>query len=218
MREIEFLPDWYPRVRRQRAWFRVQAWATVVLLVGVTLYVAVQRRSLFIAESTQRSAAAEVADTRSKVRELDEQVRLQRELLGKQTLVAQLGLPVELTRIIAEVGDCMPSEMSLEEIDINTSETERSVADQQRGRGTTGPREATKSRKLRVTVTGVAPTDSQVYSFFGRLADRRFLDNVRLERTGERRTREHVMRDFVVSFEVSLDYAATTPSVATVNP
>lgn len=215
MREVDFLPSWYPAVRRQRAAFRVQVWTSAVILIAAIAFVVAQRRTLFAAEVEQRDAAGQLAETRSKVRELDEQVRLQAELLNKQNLVAQLGLPVELTRVITEVGDCMPSEMSLDEMNFGTVETERTVLEQQRGRAGAGAHEASiKSRRLRVQIAGVAPTDSQVYSFFGRLADRRFFENVRLDRTSERRTSEHVMREFAVSFEVPLDYVASAAQAA----
>lgn len=219
MCEVEFLPSWYPAALRRRALLRAQTWATVAIAVAVGLFLLLQRRALYAVEIDRRSAAAELADTRSKVQELDEQVRLQAELLDKQNLVAQLGMPVELSRVLAEVGDCMPADVTLEEMNVATAETDRTVVEQQRGRSGKPLRDAAndsiaKSRRLRVQIAGVAPSDSQVYGFFGQLADRRFFDNVRLDRTSERRTDSHVMREFAVSFEVPLDYVAGPADVA----
>jgi hypothetical protein len=217
MREVEFLPQWYPTALRRRAWFRAQTWATVAIVIGTGLFLLMQRRTLYAAEVDRHAASAELAETRGKVRELDQQVRLQADLLDKQNLVAQLGVPVELSRVLAEVGECMPAEMTLDEVNVSTVEADRSIVEQQRSRP--GKREVArepiaKSRKLRVQITGVAPSDSQVYGFFGQLTDRRFLDNVRLDRTSERRTESCVMREFAVSFEVPLDYVVAPSGVA----
>ena len=35
MRELEFLPDWYPRLRKRKSMVGVQGYATVILVTGL---------------------------------------------------------------------------------------------------------------------------------------------------------------------------------------
>ena len=38
MREVEFLPEWYPAVRRRKRMVAMQAWATLILICVLGLW------------------------------------------------------------------------------------------------------------------------------------------------------------------------------------
>ncbi|MFT3785249.1 MAG: hypothetical protein QM770_03665 [Tepidisphaeraceae bacterium] len=211
MREVDFLPDWYPRVRWQQVLLKIEVSIVVTLVLVVSAYLVWMRQRVTTAESAFRVVSSEQAETRRQVKELDQTMQLQAELLSKQRLVAELGMPIELTRVISEIGECMPSEMTLNEFECTTDQRPMGIEEKAlrgiRDEPGAGPRVA-MTRTLQVAMRGVAPTESQVARFYGDLAERRFFDGVRLN-SEETKSNDHVMRNFETSFTVPLDYMMT---------
>jgi len=220
LREVDFLPTWYPAFRRRRTLLAVQVWLTIALVVAAAGGLFWQRQRLGVARATLHDDEARLAQVRREVRQLDELEGLQRELLQKRRLVARLGVPVDLTRVVAELAECMGPAVSLSDLTAKTNETGKSMAElaaeRRGGRGGAAGAAGGISRTLRVSLKGVAPTESDVTAFYARLADRRFFDDVRLEHSAERRDQAHVMREFDLSFAIPLDYdpAETDAAVA----
>jgi hypothetical protein len=202
VREIDFLPAWYPQLRRQRSLFRAQVWLSFAILCAIVITLVSMRTSVVRAQSELRTVEDHLTRTFNEVKELDETISLQKQLMAKQQLAAQLGLPVELTRVMAEVASCMPAEMSLEEVGFTTEEYRPSIAEAARN----GTAASLISRKMRVRLKGVAPSETHVGGFFGKLSDRRFLDEVRRDSTYDRDVGVHRVRAFEISFTIPLDY------------
>jgi Fimbrial assembly protein (PilN) len=155
------------------------------------------------------TTADELKNTREKVTELDELLGLQKELLRKRQMTAQLGLPVELTRLVGELASVMPGSMVVRELEVKTSEQARSMDQIAGERRSKSDVVATVSRRMNVRIVGVAPTEADVTMFYARLADRRFFEETRLVRSGEKSEGELVMREFEIMFSIALDYAPT---------
>lgn len=204
MREVNFVPAWYPKVVRQKQLLTVQAWATAVIVGGGLV-------ALFTAH--RAGAAANVELSRSKdraqqmikqVHQLDEMLDLQKQLIGKQAIVNELGLPVELSRVLAEMGTCAPREVTFTEVTASTVErAPASIAD--RASVSVGNQSSAPLRQLVLRLRGIAPTESEVTNFYSKLIQRPFLSQVRLVNSNEKVEADHKMREFEISLSINLD-------------
>jgi hypothetical protein len=207
VREVEFMPAWYGRLRRNLNLFKLLLCVSATALMLIAFAVLWARQSQFTAHHTLARQRQALADTRAKVGELDELLQLQKELLAKRQIMAELGLPVELTRVVGELARWMPASMALTRINIETKTVEKTVEQAARDRRTRGPETGAVSRTLNVRFIGVAPTEAEVTVFYARLAELGVLQEVRLVRSTEKKTSDTVMREFEVTFSLPLDYA-----------
>jgi Tfp pilus assembly protein PilN len=208
MPEVDFLPAWYPQVRRRHFLLRAQLSASLVLLVSAALVLMFNQRE---AHAT-RTRAAELQDTlrqtRDEVRELDELLSLQEQLLAKQRVVEQLGLTVEATRVLADIDRVLPAGSSLDQFTLETVETPRQLGDiaaEKKRRKSASP--PTLTRQTQVRIRGVAPAEAQVTQVFSALLAMRHLHEVRLESSAEMSESLNGGRSFDMSFVIPLDYA-----------
>ncbi|HQY89639.1 MAG TPA: hypothetical protein PK402_13380, partial [Tepidisphaeraceae bacterium] len=128
MRDLNFVPAWYPRALRRRRYFKLQLLGSVIALFGVGVGSYMLFRELR-ADRHELIARREALDLKRKeVKQLDELLELQAQLLAKQKIVAQLGMPVETTRLVSELNQCMSESVSLTEFDIHTVERSMTVS------------------------------------------------------------------------------------------
>ena len=52
MRELEFLPDWYPQARRRRRLVHLQGWLTLLLIAGMGTHLLMADRNIAVAEGS----------------------------------------------------------------------------------------------------------------------------------------------------------------------
>lgn len=202
MREIDFLPAWYPKVRRQRRLLTIQAYATAVLVLAGLIALFATQRKADAARHELEGSKQRAQKTIEAVHELDEMLKLEQRLSQQQRIVAELGLPVEVNRVLAEVGSCLPREATLTQINVLTQETSQQLTILDRATGKNGgPR-----RQMELKVSGVAPTEAEVTTFWTRLAALPFLEQVKLINTDESRQGDHLMRKFEVTFVIRLDF------------
>jgi hypothetical protein len=50
VREIEFLPDWYPKVRKRKRMVALQAWVTLTLMCGLGSWMLLVQRNVHARE------------------------------------------------------------------------------------------------------------------------------------------------------------------------
>lgn len=203
MREVDFLPDWYPAVRRQRSVLRVQVYASAaVVLAGVAaLTVSYHQCEAAQRQLNQTNERAEQAV--KEVHQLDEMLSLQNQLKTKRQIVSELGLPVELSRVMSEFNQCLPREVSFTDVDIKTVEnTVDSIAERAKNEG-----KKSVTRRFEMALKGVAPTESEVTAFWSRLIQRPYFTEVRLVNSVERTSGEHRWRYFEITLAIPLDEA-----------
>ena len=80
MRELEFLPEWYPKVRRHRRRLALQAWITLILICGLGLWMLLVERNVHAREVELGSLRSDVTESEVEVERLKDLLKLQQQL------------------------------------------------------------------------------------------------------------------------------------------
>ncbi|MEA2736644.1 MAG: type pilus assembly protein PilN [Humisphaera sp.] len=205
MREVEFLPDWYPKVRKRRRSVALQAWVTLILLSGLGLWMLLVQRNVHAREIEIAALHSDLDQSENELARLEDLLQLQRQLGQQDQIFLKIGRPVETTRIITTLEQMMPADMALLDLTLETEEPARGGNGGGGGLSVRAQREkGHESPKLRFRMHGVAPTDMDLGEFLAKLTGRPFFKNVELMYSHERQDRGHVMREFEVTFTMDL--------------
>ena len=202
MREVEFLPEWYPKVRKRKRMVAFQAWITLILVVGLGLWMILVQRNVYAHQQQLGTLQTDLYRSEEEVRHLDEALTLQQALSGKNEIIEKIGTPVEMSKLMSTLDGLMPANMALVELTLETEETpkisgstlaSRAAAEKQR-----------EESKLHFKLHGVSPTDVDLAEFLSRLTGKSFFKQVELLYSHEKVDSGHVMRDFEVAFSLDL--------------
>lgn len=206
MRELEFLPEWYPNLRRRKRVVMLQGWMTLAIIAGLVLWIALARRNVQASELTMQSLGAEMVQTRAEQEQLEELLNLERELTRKEQIIAQLGYPVEMSRLLRTLDLVMPQEMSLREIICNTREIVLPSANSAAAARAKPDTQRQVEKRLEVRLIGWAPSDVDLANLLAGLqADYPFFENIALVRADGKLEGGHLMREFEVTFTLNLE-------------
>ena len=202
MRELEFLPDWYPQTRKRRRLVVLQGWLILVLAGGMCAHLVLADRNVKVAEKSLTALQSQLDQTNAQLAEIDKLDAMRRQGRQQEQLISRLGLYVEACKTLDTIDTLMPKQMSLtsaqldneEKIDTaGTSAMQAAKADQ------------VVDRRLRVRIQGVCPTDVDLANFMTQLATIPFFDQVSITYAREKSENNHVMREFEVSFSLNLN-------------
>ncbi len=205
MREVEFLPGWYPQVRRRRRFVVLQAWMTVVVLAAFALWVMQARNNVRRQEATLQTREAELSASRSELKVVEELMTLRRKLVEQSKVLVKVGSHAEAARLLTTLDEVMPKSAALLELTLLTEETHPITL---AGARAAQEKDRTVDRRLNVRVTGVAPTDVEVADFLTKLTGKPFFEDVRMTGSKPRLDDGRVMREFEVYFSMNLNDAA----------
>ena len=202
MRELEFLPDWYPQLRRRRRVVALMAWVTVGLLAGMGSWVAVTQQKIHTRQTRLVQLDGELQRSREELKDLDNLVTFEKKLKERAQVLNKVGFHVEAARLLATLDEVMPKSASLLEVSFLTEEKQpvtlvAAKAAQERDRVT--------DRRLNVRVSGVAPTDVEVADFLTKLTGKPFFEDVRMTGSKPRMESGHMMREFEVYLSMNLN-------------
>jgi Tfp pilus assembly protein PilN len=198
VRELEFLPDWYPQTRRRRRMVILQAWLIVVLAIGMGSWVVRNDRYNTLDERNLATQSAQLA-------EVDKLDSLRRQLRQQEEVVSRIGFAVDACKAVNALDERMPRQMALTGIVLENEErADHSVL---AARGPGG--EPQVDRRLRVRVQGVCPTDVDLANFMTQLSAVPFFDAVNNTYARERAENNRVMREFELTFSVNLANAGS---------
>jgi Tfp pilus assembly protein PilN len=202
VRELEFLPNWYPQLRLRRRVVLVMAWVTVAMIGAMTTWVALTQRSIHIRQARLVQIDAELQHSREELKDLELLVTSEKKLKERAQVLNKVGFHVEAARLLATLDEVMPKSASLLEVSFLTEEKQpvtlvAAKAAQERDRVT--------DRRLNVRVSGVAPTDVEVADFLTKLTSKPFFDDVRMTGSKPRMESGHMMREFEVYFSMNLN-------------
>jgi hypothetical protein len=205
VRELEFLPDWYPQVRRRKRLVILQAWGTLALCVALVTWTVLARRDVAAAERTLGLVDARLADSRSELKALDELLVLDTQLGYQQEVLAQVGPHVDAARLMATLDEVMPADMAVLDLSFETEQpVQQATVTSLAGARAVQKSSAAPPRRVRVKLIGVAPTDVDIASFLTKLTAKPVFDRISMTRSKERPESGHVMREFEVTFGMEL--------------
>jgi hypothetical protein len=204
MRELEFLPEWYPRIRKRSRIIKTQGWLLLLLIVAVGAWLFQTQRAIGAAETTLGGLKGALAQSQAEQQLLDEQLHLRTQLQDQQELIASLGYPVEMTRLLQTLDSLMPKEMSLIEFDCQTEETPVMVNGVAMARGS-GEKTKQVNRRMKVKLAGVVPSDVDVANLLAAMTNVLFFQDVAPTYSRVKSDDGHVFREFEVTFWIDLN-------------
>ena len=205
----DLLPAWYPAMVRRRRWLLGQAVVTgaAVVAMGTALVL----RSDDERNTRQRLTVLDDRreETDAVLGELAAQERRLAGLAERAATVGQTGLPVEVARVLAEVGEHLPAAATLREVEVRTEARQPTAVE--RADAASGGGKVAGRRSLRFALRGVTPDAADVATLLERLQGRpMFADpTVRYGRAvaGEAGSAE---TEFEVAFSIGLELAEGT--------
>ena len=218
MREVEFLPDWYPKVRQRKRVVALQAWVTLLLIAGLGLWILLAQRNVHAREIELAGLRTDLDQSVTELQRLDEMLELQKRLGQQDGIFLRIGRPVETTRVITTLEQLMPRDMALLDFTMDVEEAPKATASasagslaaraQQQQLGKSPAAVAADSR-VRFRVHGVAPTDLDLADFLNQITTRPFFKQVELVYSHERQQGGRVMREFEVAFTMDVASSAS---------
>lgn len=201
MRELEFLPEWYPEIRRKRRMVFMQGWLTILAVATVGVWLFLAQRNVRDKQGQLLTLKSQITQTQSDLDRLDQMEQLRRKWQHQDQIIEKLGKHIESSRLITAMDELMPANMALVSLDVANQEqtvTPGSLASMR-------PEEAKKppARKIKVRVQGLAPNDEDLANFLAKLTSHPF-EQVALTYSRQRSDNGHVMREFEVAFAVDL--------------
>jgi Tfp pilus assembly protein PilN len=208
MPDIDFLPDWYPRLRRKRLILACQAWASAAVLIVAVAWTYAAHRQVRADEAQLATMRLAMDRTRVDQRKLDDLLVLERQWRQRDAVLTQLGIHVEATRLMDKLEDVMPAEMAVLELDMQVEEGKPRAAAATPVLAANVAPAAPADRQLKVRLRGVAPTDVDLGSFMMRLSDVAFFENVAMSYVKDRSEGGHLMREYEVTLTLNLNAPA----------
>ena len=211
MREVEFLPAWYPKVRKRKRMVALQAWVTLTLMCGLGLWMLLVQRNVHARDLELDGLRKDLTQSETELARLEELLQLQRQLGQQDQIFNKIGRPIETTKLITTLEQMMPADMALLDLSLESEESLRGNSGGAWGGGLAGRAAREKEQeipKLRFRLRGVAPTDTDLGEFLHKLTGRPFFKNVELLYSHERQDRGHIMREFEVTFVMELSGVA----------
>src|SRR5512145_2158078 len=95
MREVEFLPAWYPKVRRRRRMVAFQAWITLFLVFSLGLWIVMAQRNVQAREIELAALRTDFDQSETELQRLEDLLTLQRRLGQQDAIFLRIGRPVE---------------------------------------------------------------------------------------------------------------------------
>jgi hypothetical protein len=204
VRDVDFLPQWYPTIQRRHRTVVMQAWGTAIIVLALAIYAGAKRWEVHAARRATALCEAQITLSKQQLAQLNQKVQYQDELKRQDEIVAKLGLNVDATRMLSMLEDAMTPDMALTDVSMETVE---STPPSQSGLPLRrrGDLPAQTDRRLMVKVDGVAPSDLDTSALMGHLNDVKFFENLAFGPLRDGRMRDgHVVRQFEVTFDVDL--------------
>lgn len=201
MRDLEFLPDWYPQTRKRRRLVILQGWLILVLAAGMGAHLVLADRNVKVAEKSLAALQGQLEQTNAQLAEIDKLDNMRRQGRQQEQLISRLGFYVEACKTLDTIDALMPKQMSLTSCQLDNEEkVDAGVSGIQAAKA-----EQLIDRRLRVRIQGVCPTDVDLANFMTQLATIPFFEQVSITYAREKADNNHVMREFEVSFSLNLN-------------
>jgi hypothetical protein len=200
VRELEFLPQWYPTLRRRRRHVAIQAWLSGAVVVALITWTLLSQRNVRAATAGLTGLQNQLGLANEKVKQLDELQALKRQMSQQAKVVSQLGPHVPVARMLDVLDDMMPKDMAILDLTVETEETAHPLT----GAPSDAPVQLAVVRRLKIDIHGAAPSDVELGFFMDRVAAIPRVSEPLLT-SKERVENGRQMCDFQVSFYMDLN-------------
>lgn len=204
MRDVNLLPSWYPLLRRKRRRLYAQLAVSGVALLAMLGWWGLGYERLDATRGLLGATRDQLSEKQDEVAHLRRIVGLQEQLISKQRVMSQIGLPVEQSRVLGAIIDVMPADTWLTLVTARTEERLLTAAEL----GLTSTRvrgEAPKTRRLLIRIEGLALSDADVMTLFSTLSTNPVFEHVKLGGSSEIQHLGRLARRFDMSFQIRLD-------------
>jgi Tfp pilus assembly protein PilN len=206
VREPDFLPAWYPTVRRRRTILIVQSWATLAIVLIGTFLVFSKHNHANAAQANLSQLLAAMDHTRSDLKRLDDLLALEAKWRQRDQVLMKLGMHVESSRLLNKLAEVLPNEMAILDLDLGIEEEKLKVSPLVKA--TEAAKNVPVDRRMKVRLHGVAPTDVDLSNFLRDLSSITYFENVTMSYAKDRSQDGHMMREFQVEFTINLNGGA----------
>ena len=83
MRELEFLPDWYPQMLRRKRRVSMEASLLILIVAGLAAWTILARRNVMAAETSLDSLQMQLQQVQTEQKVLETQLTLRKELQAR---------------------------------------------------------------------------------------------------------------------------------------
>ena len=188
MRDIEFIPAWYPQLRRRKRALVVQAIASGAIVLALTGVTIAKRWDVQRQQAIATDSAAETARCSPALARLSALQAQQRQLRQQVQVIAQLGEQLDPTRLINLLEDAMPSAVQLTDLSMETPSSDE--------------------RALAIRMQGIAPDDAAVATLLTNLGGVKFFDDVTMSYSRDHAGGATASREFELTFKVGVQASA----------
>jgi hypothetical protein len=211
VRELEFLPTWYPQLQRRRRLVFMQAWLMIVLAFSLALWVYLADRNERGAEETLSYLQRQLSDAEAQLVQMSKQEVLRKQWLKQAETLGRLGTHVESARLISKLAAVLPENVALLGLTMDTDETPVPMTNVERAAVPTS-HVPPVNRRLKVRLQGVAPTDVELALLLTELNKVPFFEHVTPTYAQDRRDTGHIQREFELTFSVNLNVPQASPA------
>lgn len=204
MRELEFLPAWYPQWQSRRRTLGLQLWLTLALVGGLGLWLFLADRNCRAAEHKLSALCGQLQETGEQLDEMDKLEILRRQLRQQDEMIGKLGLHVDSAKLMSKLAALLPPTVSLLSLSYEVDETPMQLSNVAKAALKTGV-PVPMDRKLKVRLLGVAPADEEMATLIMELNRVPFFENVSPTYVENMTESGHNMRKFELSFSVNLN-------------
>jgi Tfp pilus assembly protein PilN len=201
VREMEFIPAWYPTLRRRRRLVIINAWIAAGFVVALGGWMLLAERNIRGAQASLDLLHGELKQTDTQLQRLSELQSLNQQMQQQAQVVARLGPHVPTARIVNILEDVMPPEMAL----LDFSSQQETQVKAQTAVAIAAGMQAPVVHRVRFRIHGVSPTDVDLGDFLARLAAIPYFSDINMTYSRDRSDSGHMMREFEVTFELTLD-------------
>lgn len=206
MQSIDFLPDDIRRSRESRRRLLSQCNLLVICALALAL-LGVLRQDRIQQAHGQLSMLTDRADRAAKQLRLLDQLRQERsELLLKKRVDEDMGSSLAALDVLAVITHLTPENVVLRSVNLETVEVRQEDPSAAGPDNTGAPRVADGAsakplfvRRLRLQITGMAPSDVDVANFIAAMAGNRLLEDIKMGYARDVEFRHHRAREFLVS-------------------
>ena len=208
--EVNLLPTWYPTVVRRRRWLIAQGWGTACLVVVLGTLLLLRQDD---EQSSLRTLAAIAADREATERQLAEVARFEtelRELTRSAEAVEQVGLPVGVAPLLAELAGLIPDDAVLTEISFVEAGAKLPAALEKSKLKAMAP----TSKWLDVQVSGIAQKTSDVARLLEQIQSNRLHREAAIAYLQETDEAGETAMQFQIRFKIMTERGAASTAVA----